>query len=85
MKTMTTIALATVIAAASGFAQANGVETYGRSAPSTNSGITVPSAGTNVDVASVQGRASIIRSAQRGNAPEVMIVARSATEVQGRS
>lgn len=84
MKTVTTIAIATIIAAVSGLAQAGGVETYGRSAPSANSGVTVPSAGANIDVATVQGRASMIRSAQHGKA-DVTIYARSASEVQGRS
>lgn len=84
MKTLNSIALATVIAAVSGLVQANGIETYGRSAPSSSAGVSVPTASA-VDVAAVQGRASTIRAPQGGKASELAIVARSAAQVQGRS
>jgi hypothetical protein len=83
MKALKSITLAALVAAISGLAHADGVERYGRAAPSIGTGVTVPSVGT-VDVASVQGRASIVRNAQPGNS-ELTITARSAADVLGRS
>jgi len=84
MKVLKSITLAALVAAISGLAHADGVERYGRAAPSIGTGVTVPSVGANVDVASVQGRASIVRNAQPGNS-DLTITYRSVADVLGRS
>lgn len=110
MNTVKTIALATLIAAISGFAQAQGVEQFGRGTPdltkasgsarSNNSvaqfgrgtptpgaGVSLPSVGANVDVASVQGRSSIARMAAPATNSQTIIdtASRGASDVYGRS
>ncbi|HWQ38837.1 MAG TPA: hypothetical protein VNM24_09555 [Burkholderiales bacterium] len=84
MKTLKSLTIAAILATASGLAQAGGVEQYGRGTPDPKAGVSVPSAGANTDVAAVQGRASVIRSAQGGNA-RLTVFARSVSEVYGRS
>ena len=84
MKALKTITLAALIAAASGVAHANDAAQYGRGTPGIDAGVSVPSVGASVDVATVQGRASAMRNAQRGKT-DLTITARSVAEVQGRS
>jgi hypothetical protein len=82
MNTIKSITIATLIAAVSSFAHA-GVEQYGRGTPGIGAGASVPSA-VSVDVQTVQGRASIVVYTQAVKNDQT-VVARAASDVQGRS